>query len=156
VGSIANGLNLRSVFTTASLIAPGFAIVDAPLGLTVTALQPGWSTITFSYQLQEIGIVPVGGILSASSGFGAFGFGFEQFQQVQTTVPADQSLNISRTISGTFTGSAFFDTIGSTNSFNARADSQVQYVPEPEPFWLLLAGLTTLAVWLGRRTDVSS
>jgi hypothetical protein len=65
-GSITNSFDLDSdghVFASSSLVAPGDAIIDAPFGLQVTALQPGWSTVTFNYQLQEIGTVPVGGLL---------------------------------------------------------------------------------------------
>jgi hypothetical protein len=140
--------------TTSTLIGHGFAVIDSPLALKITALQPGWSTVTFNYQLQEIGTVQVGEMLTASAHIQAGGFGINQFQQIQTTVPADQSLSIARMLAGTFTGSAFFDTIGSTNSLEVGAATSLGSVPEPETFWLLLGGLATLLVGSHLRKDL--
>jgi hypothetical protein len=160
MGFIANsyGISLDDghVFTTASLIAPGLAVINAPLLLGITARELGWSTVTFNYQFQESGIVPVGGLLTASASVYAFGFGLNHLQQIETTLPADQSLNITRTITGSFTGSLFCGTIGFCSTFTATAFSSVQYVvPGPDTFWLSLAGLVSLAVWMRGRTAVS-
>jgi hypothetical protein len=118
------------------------------MGLEFRALQPGWSTVTFNYQFQETGTVPVGNILTAFSGISAnfFGYSIDQSRQIQTTVPVDQSLNIARTITGIFTGSAFFG-IGGGSELLVVSEASARAVPGPETFWLLLGGLATLVVW---------
>jgi hypothetical protein len=157
-GSVALSVDNSSnghVFTTALLIAPGHAFIDAHNVMSVTALQPGWSTITFTYQVQETGIVPVGGILTASASVFAEGHGLTTVSQlVQTTVPADQSFNIARTITGTSTGSVFCAAIGTCSSFGARTASSVQYVPVPNMLWPTLIGMVAIGI-LGRRRQIS-
>jgi hypothetical protein len=125
VGSVATNWDLDSnghFFATSTLIGYGFAHAESNIGdMRVTALQPGWSTVTFTYQLQEIGIVPVGaGSLTASASVYAssLGYGLNFSQQIPTIVPAGQSLSIARTITGTWIGSAFFDSIGSGTSIS--------------------------------------
>lgn len=121
LGSVDYSADTAHVFASSSLVGPGEASILVPFVYSVTALEPGWSTVTFNYQLQEIGTVPVGGILDAQSYISAFssGFGIDQFQQIQTTLPADQSLDIPRTITGSFTASAFFDSTGDSKYFEA-------------------------------------
>jgi hypothetical protein len=139
-------------FTTTSLVAPGSAFIRNPQGYRITALEPGWSTFMVNYQFQETGTVPVGGTLTSHASVSATSDGFgDHFQQIQTTVPTGQSLNIARTIAGTFTGSVFFDTIGSSTDLSVGTSSRIQYVPVPDTFWLFLGGLASLVAWRERR-----
>src|SRR5688572_20747562 len=82
--TLSDVINDQHVFSSSSLVGPGFLALDASFEIFYHALQPGWSTITVNYQLQETGTVPVGGSLNAFASIGAIseGFGINQFQQI--------------------------------------------------------------------------
>jgi hypothetical protein len=161
-GSQAASADITHVSASTTLIAPGSATLVVPFVYGVRALETGWSTLTFNYQLQETANVPAGGVLSARAGIGAFsqGYGIQQLvqggataiaHQFQTTTTADQSLVMTRTLTGIITGSAFIEA-GSFTTFQANAFSQAFYsVPLPDTFWLCLAGLAALTICMERR-----
>jgi hypothetical protein len=150
-------------FTSASLFGNGSsakAFINSPTN--IVAQEVGWLTTTVNYQFTEVGTVPVGGSLFARSRIQLF-TGLEFFEtarKVETTVPFGESLNVNRTITGSFTRSHFFDTIGSTLSMRFQATSeaisQATSVPGPETFWPMALGLVLIGFQHWRMTRGAS